>query len=53
MSKSNDNLYSYRLDWDEEDDGIFGDYSLFVGAAHGIDVPLISNSLIWSRYLGT
>jgi len=44
MSKSNDNLYSYRLDWDEEDDGIFGDYSLFVGAAHGIDVPFISNS---------
>lgn len=44
MSKSNDNLYSYRLDWDEEDNGIFGDYSLFVGAAHGIDVPFISNS---------
>ena len=44
MSKSNDNLYSYRLDWDEEDDGIFGDYSLFVGAAHGIDIPFISNS---------
>ena len=44
MSKSNDNLYSYRLDWDEEDDGFFGDYSLFVGAAHGMDVPFISNS---------
>ena len=44
MSKSNDNLYSYRLDWDEEDIGIFGDYSLFVGAAHGMDVPFISNS---------
>ena len=44
MSKSNDNLYSYRLDWDEEDDGIFGDYSLFVGAAHGIDIPFIANS---------
>ena len=44
MSKSNDNLYSYRLDWDEEDEGIFGDYSLFVGAAHGIDIPFIANS---------
>ena len=44
MSKSNDKLYSYRLDWDEQDDGIFGDYSLFVGAAHGIDIPFIANS---------
>ena len=44
MSKSNNNLYSYRLDWDEEDDGVFGDYSLFVGAAHGIDIPFIANS---------
>ena len=44
MSISNDNLYSYRLDWDEEDEGIFGDYSLFVGAAHGIDIPFIANS---------
>ena len=35
MSKSNENLYSYRLDWDEEDNGIFGDYSLFV-ASHGM-----------------
>ncbi len=44
MSKSNENLYSYRLDWDEEDNGIFGNYALYLGAAHGMDIPFISDS---------
>ena len=37
MAKSNSNLYSYRFDWDEQNDSSFaGNYQLFVGAAHGL-----------------
>ena len=43
MSKSNDNLYSYRFDWDEQSDSSFaGNYALFVGAAHGMEIPFVT-----------
>ena len=43
MSKSNDNLYSYRFDWDEQSDSSFaGNYALFVGAAHGMEIPFLT-----------
>ena len=43
MSKNNNNLYSYRFDWDEEaNSSIFGNYQLFLGAPHGMDIPFIS-----------
>ena len=42
MSKSNQNLYSFRFDWDEEASTILGDYPLFLGAAHGLEIPFIS-----------
>ncbi len=43
MSKANDNLYSYRFDWDEQNDSSFvGNYALFVGASHGMEIPFIT-----------
>ena len=43
MSKSNNNLYSYRFDWDEQNDSSFaGNYALFVGAAHGMEIPFLT-----------
>ena len=43
MSKTNDNLYSYRFDWDEQNDSSFaGNYALFVGASHGMEIPFVT-----------
>ena len=43
MSKNNKNLYSYRFDWDEEvNSDVFGNYQLYLGAPHGMDIPFIS-----------
>ena len=43
MSKANDNLYSYRFDWDEQNDSSFaGNYALFVGASHGMEIPFVT-----------
>lgn len=43
MSKTNDNLYSYRFDWDEQSDSSFaGNYALFVGASHGMEIPFVT-----------
>ena len=43
MSKNNNNLYSYRFDWDEEaNSNLFGNYQLFLGAPHGMDIPFVS-----------
>ena len=43
MAKSNSNLYSYRFDWDEQNDSRFaGNYQLFVGAAHGLEIPFLT-----------
>ena len=43
MAKSNANLYSYRFDWDEQNDSSFaGNYQLFVGAAHGLEIPFLT-----------
>ena len=43
MSKANKNLYSYRFDWDEQNDSSFaGNYALFVGASHGMEIPFVT-----------
>ena len=43
MAKSNSNLYSYRFDWDEQNDSSFaGNYALFVGSAHGLEIPFLT-----------
>jgi len=43
MSKNNKNLYSYRFDWDEEvNSDLLGNYQLYLGAPHGMDIPFIS-----------
>ena len=43
MSKSNSNLYSYRFDWDEQaNSNIAGNYQVFVGAAHGLEIPFLT-----------
>ena len=43
MAKSNSNLYSYRFDWDEQaNSSIAGNYQLFVGAAHGLEIPFLT-----------
>ena len=44
MAESNDNLYSYRFDWDEQSDNIAGNYALFLGASHGLEIPFLSNN---------
>ena len=43
MSENNNNLYSYRFDWDEQlNSNILGNYQLFVGAAHFMEIPFVS-----------
>ncbi len=43
MAKSNSNLYSYRFDWDEQaNSNIAGNYQVFVGAAHGLEIPFLT-----------
>ena len=43
MSKANKNLYSYRFDWDEQNDSTFvGNYALFLGASHGMEIPFVT-----------
>ena len=36
-------LIFFRFDWDEEASTILGDYPLFLGAAHGLEIPFISS----------
>ena len=34
--------FAYRWDWDEEPDNILGDFSLLVGAAHGLETTFLT-----------
>ena len=37
----NDNLYSYRFDWDDQRKFIIGDFKKLFGAGHALEVPLL------------
>ena len=42
MSENNNNLYSYRFDWDEQlNSNVVGNYQLFLGAAHFMEIPFL------------
>ena len=41
MSKNNANLYSFRFDWDEQSNSIAGNYALYLGAAHAMEIPFL------------
>ncbi|MEZ5894005.1 MAG: carboxylesterase family protein [Parvularculaceae bacterium] len=41
-----DDVYAYRLDWDEEGRAGFSDLSTLIGAAHAVDIPFIFNRFI-------
>jgi para-nitrobenzyl esterase len=34
--------FAYRWDWDEEPDSVWGDFSLLVGAAHGLETTFLT-----------
>jgi len=34
--------FAYRWDWDEEPNNVFGDFSLLVGAAHGLETTFLT-----------
>ncbi len=34
--------FAYRWDWDEEPKGVWGDFSLLVGAAHGLETTFLT-----------
>ena len=34
-------VFAYRFDWDEEDNFLFNDFSLILGAAHGLEIPFL------------
>ncbi len=41
MRKSNDAVWSYRFDWDEEPTLLGADLSVMLGAAHGFEIPFV------------
>jgi len=40
-SAGNQNLYSYRFDWDDQRKFIIGDFKQLFGAAHALEIPLL------------
>jgi len=38
----NKNIYAYRFDWDDLRDSIFGDFGEIIGAAHAIEIAMIT-----------
>ncbi len=40
----NDNLYSYRFDWDDHRRYIVGDFKKLIGAAHATEIPLLTGN---------
>ena len=38
----NKNVYAYRFDWDDLRDSIFGDFGEIIGAAHAIEIAMIT-----------
>ncbi len=41
MRKTQDAVYAYRFDWDEEPTVLGGDLSKMLGAAHGFEIPFV------------
>ena len=41
MRKTQDAVYAYRFDWDEEPTILGGDLSKMLGAAHGFEIPFV------------
>ena len=45
LSKAgNDNLFSYRFDWDDHRRFIVGDFKKLIGAAHATEIPLLAGN---------
>mgnify|MGYP001280664426 CR=1 FL=1 len=45
LSKAgNENLYSYRFDWDDHRRLIVGDFKTLIGAAHATEIPLLAGN---------
>ena len=45
LSKAgNNNLYSYRFDWDDHRRFIVGDFKKLIGAAHATEIPLLAGN---------
>jgi len=45
LSKAkNNNLYSYRFDWDDHRRLIVGDFKKLIGAAHATEIPLLTGN---------
>tara|TARA_Y200000002_G_scaffold240774_1_gene199025 strand:+ start:28456 stop:30279 length:1824 start_codon:yes stop_codon:yes gene_type:complete len=45
LSKTeNNNLYSYRFDWDDHRRYIVGDFKKLIGAAHATEIPLLTGN---------
>ena len=38
----NENIYAYRFDWDNLRDFFIGDFGEIIGAAHALEIPMIS-----------
>ena len=44
-NKNTSKVYSYRFDWDEEPTFVWIDYAKYLGAAHGLEIPFIFDSI--------
>ena len=42
FNAGNNELYAYRFDWDNLRDFFVGDFSEIIGAAHAIEIPMVS-----------
>ena len=42
FAAGNDDLYAYRYDWDNLRDFFVGDFRKIIGAAHALEIPMIS-----------
>ena len=42
FAAGNDDLYAYRYDWDNLRDFFIGDFRKIIGAAHALEIPMIS-----------
>ena len=44
----NEDLYAYRYDWDNLRDFFVGDFRKIIGAAHALEIPMISGCLLYT-----
>ena len=42
FNAGNEDLYAYRYDWDNSRDFFVGDFGKIIGAAHALEIPMIS-----------